>query len=358
MVLGISFGAWESLVTNSSIIQSIQHISITIGTSSSSNTATISSVTTSNTIVFYNGCTTTDTGTGGDVLNVDVYLSLSNATTVTATRAGNSNTVTVLATIVEFVSGVLTSNQSGTISYTGTSNTATIASVDTSKAVCFYLGSSANSAGCDQYLNSATLTNATTVTARNGSGGGVAKVLSYQVVEFSSACLKSIQVLAISAGANSQVNTTISAVNTGNTMVHYNGIETARTAWDNAFFDVLLSNSTTVQINNGGNITNVNSATIRCTVIEFNNGHINVLNRGVNTITTSSNITDATIGAVTIAKSLTSYCGMTQGQDTPTDLSTKFASVLLQSTTNVRAQTNTTPVTGNVAVSWEVISFN
>jgi len=66
---------------------------------------------------------------------------------------------------------------------TGTSNTATITSVDTTKAVLITLGSS-----CDidnaTYTPRATLTNATTVTATRVGSGGQTTVTSFVVVEF------------------------------------------------------------------------------------------------------------------------------------------------------------------------------
>jgi hypothetical protein len=64
-----------------------------------SNTATISSVNTNKSVVLYGGITTTDT-TG--TLPPLAYLTLTNATTVTATRATSSNTTTVSYTVLEF----------------------------------------------------------------------------------------------------------------------------------------------------------------------------------------------------------------------------------------------------------------
>lgn len=340
-----------------SVIKSIQQVSVTIGNAATSNTATITSVTTSNCIVLFEGATYTGTGGTTDVPSASCYVELTNSTTVTATRKGSSNSITAYCTVIEFVSGFLTSNQAGTISYTGTSSTATITSVDTTKAVCFYLGSSANGSGGDQYLNSVELTNATTVTARNGSGGGVAKTLSYQVVEISALYLNSVQKLAISAGANTQLDTTITSVNTANSFISYQGINTARSSFDNSFYNVKLTSATNVQINNGGNSANVNNATLYCTVVELKTGVISSIQRNTSDITTSSATTDATITSVNTAKTVSNRLGIYETTATPTDFSTFISATKIQSSTAHRSFVNTQPTTGTQNVSWEAIQF-
>lgn len=81
-------------------IKSIQNVSITIATSSSSNTATISSVDTSKAVVYFNG---QDGGDAADIRQGHAWLELTNATTVTATRAGSgARSLTVKGQVVEF----------------------------------------------------------------------------------------------------------------------------------------------------------------------------------------------------------------------------------------------------------------
>ena len=64
-----------------------------------SNTATISSVNTAKSVVLFGGWTTDNTS--GSLLFAP-YLTLTNATTVTATRSTISNTTTVSYTVLEF----------------------------------------------------------------------------------------------------------------------------------------------------------------------------------------------------------------------------------------------------------------
>ena len=110
-------------------IKSIQKVAITIASGSTSNTATISSVTTSNAILLFNGNTTTQTT---DYSSGTARIELTNGTTVTAYRgASNSDTVTIYGTVIEFNTGYLNSVQSGTValSTSQTTNTATISTV-------------------------------------------------------------------------------------------------------------------------------------------------------------------------------------------------------------------------------------
>ena len=64
-----------------------------------SNTATISSVNTAKSVVLFGGWTTDNTS---GTLTFAPYLTLTNATTVTATRSNTSNTTTVSYTVLEF----------------------------------------------------------------------------------------------------------------------------------------------------------------------------------------------------------------------------------------------------------------
>ena len=81
-------------------IKSIQNVSITIATSSSSNTATISSVDTSKAQIAYGGVTG---GGSTEIRSALVDLVLTNATTVTATRSGaTTNAATAKGFVIEY----------------------------------------------------------------------------------------------------------------------------------------------------------------------------------------------------------------------------------------------------------------
>lgn len=81
-------------------IKSIQNVSITIATSSSSNTATISSVDTSKAQIAYGGVTG---GGSTEIRSALVDLVLTNATTVTASRSGaTTNSATAKGFVIEY----------------------------------------------------------------------------------------------------------------------------------------------------------------------------------------------------------------------------------------------------------------
>lgn len=170
------------------VIKSIQRGAITVSATTSA-TAGIASVDVNNAVVSYlhNQATTT-------TLNPErawTRVTLTNATTVTATKNDATDTSTVGFEVAEFYAGVLNSAvQRGTITVAAasTSNTAAITSVTTAKALLMFLGMSADATAAaggvqEHVFTRLTLTNATTVTAtRTNSIGNI--VVSYQVAEF------------------------------------------------------------------------------------------------------------------------------------------------------------------------------
>ena len=120
------------------LIVSIQPIAITIAGGASTNTQTVTSVTTANSCIVFGGCQNTDSTTI-DGSNDYGYLTLTNSTTVTATRAGTAaTTLTIKGTLIQWKSSAIKSIQTGTIviGSGATSNTATITSVTATNAIC------------------------------------------------------------------------------------------------------------------------------------------------------------------------------------------------------------------------------
>lgn len=85
----------------SSPIKSLQTVSIAIGASSNSNTATITSVDMAKSTIVYGGVSG---GASTNIREALVDLVLTNATTVTATRSGGTynNAATVTGAVVEY----------------------------------------------------------------------------------------------------------------------------------------------------------------------------------------------------------------------------------------------------------------
>lgn len=174
-------GRWGA----SSLIKSIQRGTIVLA-NVASNTATIASVDLANTTLSwlssnYNG--------GADVSqqNYCGRVSLTNATTVTAERQFNANSLTVSYEVVEWNPGVLKSIQRGsiTISHTASSNTATVTGVETAKSYLVFGGiqSQPNTGYGIDSTGKLVLTNGTTVTF-DRSGTNNSLVAAYHLVEW------------------------------------------------------------------------------------------------------------------------------------------------------------------------------
>jgi hypothetical protein len=173
-------GTW---LTGGSIgVRSVQRGSITIAGASTSNTATITSVNLTTSIVTYLGCTLVGAENPDHAF---ARVTLTDATTVTATKGagtGGADNVVLNYDVVEFVSGALKSVQRGTITCAAGTATATISAVNTAKSAIQLLGfSTVNSGAFNTWLPRIELTDATTVTA---TATATDATVGYQVVEF------------------------------------------------------------------------------------------------------------------------------------------------------------------------------
>ncbi len=172
-------------------IKSIQSGKINLAGATSA-TATISAVVVANTMLFFNGKYAGGGLGSNTVACVDADITLTNTTTVTASRHTSTTGVyNVEFVAIEFNSGILNQAiQFGTVSIpSGASGTATITSVVTAKAFVVYLGETgADNTNNYNYLNGPTvveLTNSTTVTAFvAGAGQSGALTVRFCVVEF------------------------------------------------------------------------------------------------------------------------------------------------------------------------------
>jgi hypothetical protein len=164
-----------------SAIRSVQAGQIT-GTGTAQ-TATITAVDMSNSIVVFGGFSRTVTTFGNEYQPTFLRLVLTNATTLTATRDTADNTMFMSFTVVEFWPGVLRSVQRGTITVgAALNNTATILAVTPGKSAVQNLGWSTNGDSALENIN-LTLTNATTVTAAKQAASG-SNIVSYEVWEW------------------------------------------------------------------------------------------------------------------------------------------------------------------------------
>ena len=174
----------ETNPSGSNIIKSIQYGVITLSDLDLTEAVSIESVVKANSMLLFLG--NTGETEYGQPENAQCYLEFTTGTSITATRGkgdADGETITVRFCVVEFNGNIVKSNQVGTISMPDATNTATITSVDVTKAALLYCGNSVSAGGDGDSFVNLTLTNATTVSADRFAGTGTA-VVSYQVVEF------------------------------------------------------------------------------------------------------------------------------------------------------------------------------
>lgn len=163
-------GLWGA----ASVVRSVQYGSITIAAGATTNTATIAAVNTANSVCMFLGVTSSSLSDGQT--DPSIYftrVALTNATTVTATKATTDVTYGKIVNfcVIEFAPGVTRQIQSGVVSFTGTTGTATIVAVDVNKTWLVYGGSTTSypAASMNTYGVRLSLTNATTVTGDTSS---------------------------------------------------------------------------------------------------------------------------------------------------------------------------------------------
>lgn len=185
-------GVVEALSSVSAFIKSIQYGQITLAVNADSGTTVITEVVSANSLLILNGVSiATGTQSQTDWEDVSVRITLTNAVTVTATRAnGDYSAMTINFCVIEYESDVIKSNSSGTINMaTGvSSNTASVSAVVVAKSILCYQGFSTTYTGeTTQYTSyiypKIELTNTTTITASKGTTGADVTV-GYQLIEF------------------------------------------------------------------------------------------------------------------------------------------------------------------------------
>lgn len=177
-------GLWGA----SSLIESIQRGTVSVGASGATNTATITAVDTTRSTVVWGNVSAPNVLANG-VSASSARLALTNGTTLTATQDSSGTGVdqTLAYQVIQFLPGVVRSIQRGTVNINAT---ATITEVNTNKAFLSYLGFSTNNGsafnGTDPgtYKGRIVLTNGTTVTEAIGTSAGQTVTTSFEVVEF------------------------------------------------------------------------------------------------------------------------------------------------------------------------------
>lgn len=337
------------------LVKSTQTFSITLGSGVTSNTATITSVTTGASFVVWGGLISDDAALATTQSYADV--TLTNGTTVTATRNTGTGSVTVKGTVVEFNSWAIRSIQQGTVTIAGGGDTTgAINSVTTANSFIHYNGEIATGNWTTTMRGQFTLTNSTTVTFSQQAGGGGNNGARgrYVVVEFNSGVLNSAtQPVSIEVTTTQTGTATITNVTTGQSAIFWGG--TAGNISDSS----IATNSLRLNLTNGTTVTatrnnTANGCTVVGTVVEFKATDIVSVNRENIALSGVASNT-ATVTAVDTTKSFVSFLGMST-----TDASNTFREVLnnvvLTNSTTVTSAVNTATTTQTD--SYELIEFN
>lgn len=279
-------------------IKSIQHFEISLAPAATTGTATINSVNVGSSAIFYNGAAMELVGNNGAE---SPWLTLTNATTITATRTATTDDVTVSGMIIEFYPGMATVEYGTiTIASGASTNTATISSVDTNNSFALWLGSTASDAAiAANYFSTIRLTDATTVTAERGTTPALSVTLGFCVVQLDPSVFVSIQRRSITVSDNSLTFTdTISAVDTTKSVVIFNGYSSP-TIGSAGLYRLELTDATT--ITGSRTVTTTGDRTVQCLVLEFESALVTSKQAG--TIAVSGAVSNtATITSVDTAK--------------------------------------------------------
>lgn len=336
-------------------ITSIQEVSISFSITETSKTATINAVDTSRSVILYGGVRMEANASTHSLFS---GLSLTNATTVTASRDSHLNReITVNATIIEFSPNIIRSVQSGYIQLSG-SNTGTsaITSVDTERSLVVFNGQTTTTNTIDRSLAVLTLEDATTVRADKGDSNNDMTVY-YSVIEFSHEAVRSIQPLSISlSDPDTSITTTINAVDMDHSVLFFQGNNlSSSTTTDIYAAYAYLSNATEVVAERHATTSSTN-VTINVAVVEFNPQMIDTIQRGRTVIPINEKYTDTSISYIPTDRSYVSYLGFksTKGDHLEDH---HYATILISNNTTLRIERGDDPHDTVITVSWEVITF-
>lgn len=362
--------SWGSYSRDSRLISRVEYGSITVTAPATSGTATITSVDTTRSIVVALGNSTDapDTSVAGEGAG---YVTLTNGTTVTATKGGGgSYSIVINFMVIEFGVGTVVSIQNVLMAGTDSvaSTTHTITSVSTTRTAVFnrtghsMVQTPNNPVNPSSYLHRYTLTNATTLTKVRFTGAANRSDLALVVVEFAASVVASIQYGSITVNAPGTTGTaTITSIDTARSVVAALGHSTdspESSLGGEGSASVTLTNATTVTATKGGGGTY--GITISFMVIEFAVGQVksiqNVEILGNDSVATNT----LTITSVSTTKTL--VINRTGGSWTPSpgsgnSIPAIFHRFILTNSTTLTKVRNSAPATRQY-LQVAVLEFN
>ncbi len=328
---------------------SCEHFSITLGTSETSDTYTLTKPVDPLTsfIVWGN-----EIVAAGNTQNNAARVTITNSTTVTATRnTASSSATTVYGTVVYCSRRFVKSVQQGTISMSSASVTATITAVRTDKSICLFQGFTTNNANGNMTTGwqSVELTNSTTVTGRINTAGTTC-VVGYVVVEFQPEAVDYVEQCLITVTSGTGTTKTLARnVDMYRTALFWGGMTCGNNTRANQLSYAELTDAKTVTVAN--NTSSASTRYIVVTVIEFARGVVRGVRRTKITLAAATSNT-ASIAYVERNKSIASFLGYAC---TGTTHPTVIAGWRLTNDTTLTANLNSA---GTDTVSGEAIWFN
>ena len=283
--------------------------------------------------------------------------SITNSTTLTFARTGNTGTVSISWQVFEFESGVYVQHGSSTNVARGTPVNVAISCVDLTKSfVLISARKSGAQLGADDGVsaNLTTATNLQLMISNNGPGGANMEQAYWQVIEYQGAIVKKLTTT-LAAGSTSATSTISPAVGTlSNAFVvsnHWldgdvNADDLPRTE---------LTNATTVTYTRVGSTTNMNFVTY---VIEFTDG--STVTRGVQNF--GSGVTTQPVTVVAGSSSGVIAPG-NFGRQGSTDFATNdnpghnWFTYTITSSTNLQI-TRATGTGSTANAPWQIVTFN
>ena len=268
-------------------------------------------------------------------------------------------TVTVKAAVIAWHTRAISSIVRGEVALASTVTSATdTVSVTKDNSAIFYLGETCDSTTSSVYARSTTniqLTDDSTVTARRDTGTGATDT-GYVLVNFNSGILDGVVqhfvVTVASAGATGTA--TITAIDTARTMLGFGGCSSASSN-DNGGRMAYIALTATDTVTGTKTLTSGGDAILYGCAIQFKSQDILSIERDVITIAGGATTGDDTITAVTVAKTLPNYLGLTTGSNST--VPEVNAHLHLESTTVMRATRNTLDASLTVSVSHEAVQF-
>lgn len=307
-VMMSSFGA----ATPTYLAQAPQQVSITIASGSTTNTATITAVS-SKAFLIYQGAKTNQANAAGVTNSEYGYLQLTNSTTVTATRQGsNTDTLTLTGVVVDPTSNLVKSIEQGTITLNSlATNTANLTTpVNIGQSAVFYLGNSTDNTVNDVTTNNCAVrlsSDGTQIIADVGVAGTTNRTVGYVVVQW--AASKQCQQLHTATTTNlANTPNTITSSTMNNTMIAHGGSICGNSA-TNAQGLGYLSMTSATNIDFIVSTASTNTRTPYFTAIEFGDGVLSqIMQRGnISLSSVASNTT--TITSAATAHSICNYLG-------------------------------------------------